>query len=133
MLRGTLPMKLTRLALLSGVAATLSTSAFAQLPQSRVLTMDVAHTIAQEAMARCRADGDKVTVLVVDALNAPKAMLCADAAAGATTDAAVRPAAAPRPAAPPARSRPPNRHDSGDHQCTGRRADQIRRCHHRRG
>lgn len=81
-------MKLTRLALLSGLAAALSTSAFAQLPQSRVLTMDVAHMIAQEAMAKCRADGFKVTVLVVDALNAPKALLRDDGATASTTEVA---------------------------------------------
>jgi uncharacterized protein GlcG (DUF336 family) len=81
-------MKLTRLALLSGLAAALSTGAFAQLPQSRVLTMDVAHTIAQEAMAKCRADGFKVTVLVVDALNAPKALLRDDGATASTTEVA---------------------------------------------
>jgi len=81
-------MKFTRLALLTGLAAALSTSAFAQLPQSRVLTMDVAHTIAQEAMAKCRADGFKVTVLVVDALNAPKALLRDDGATASTTEVA---------------------------------------------
>jgi uncharacterized protein GlcG (DUF336 family) len=81
-------MKLTRFTLLAGIAAALSASAFAQLPQSRVLTMDVAHTIAQEAMAKCRADGYKVTVLVVDALNAPKAMLRDDGATASTTEVA---------------------------------------------
>lgn len=68
--------------------AALSGSAFAQLPQSRVLTMDVAHEIAQEAMAKCRADGYKVTVLVVDSLNAPKAMLRDDGATASTTEVA---------------------------------------------
>ena len=63
-------------------------AAFAQLPASRVLTMDVAHSIAQEAMAKCRADGYKVTVLVVDALNAPKAMLRDDGATASTTEVA---------------------------------------------
>ncbi len=67
---------------------TMAASAFAQLPQSRVLTMDVAHTIAQEAMAKCRADGYKVTVLVVDSLNAPKAMLRDDGATASTTEVA---------------------------------------------
>jgi uncharacterized protein GlcG (DUF336 family) len=81
-------MKLTRLTLLACITAALSTRAFAQLPQSRVLTMDVAHTIAQEAMAKCRADGYKVTVLVVDALNAPKAMLRDDGATASTTEVA---------------------------------------------
>jgi uncharacterized protein GlcG (DUF336 family) len=81
-------MKLTKFALLMALMAALSTSAFAQLPQSRVLTMDVAHVIAQEAMAKCRADGYKVTVLVVDGLNAPKAMLRDDGATAATTEVA---------------------------------------------
>src|SRR5215472_15440014 len=65
-----------------------SASAFAQLPQSRVLTMEVAHSIAQEALAKCRADGYKVTVLVVDGLNAPKAMLRDDGASASTTEVA---------------------------------------------
>ena len=80
-------MKLTRFAILAAVAA-YSTSAFAQLPSTKVLTMDVAQTIAQEAMAKCRSEGYKVTVLVVDALNAPKAMLRDDGASAATTEVA---------------------------------------------
>ena len=78
-------MNIQRFALLTCAAAA---CAYAQLPQSRVLTMDVAHTIAQEAMAKCRADGYKVTVLVVDALNAPKAMLRDDGASASTTEVA---------------------------------------------
>ena len=80
-------MQLTRLALIAAAAA-YSTSAFAQLPPSKVLTMDVAQQIAQEAMAKCRADGYKVTVLVVDAMNAPKAMLRDDGATPSTTEVA---------------------------------------------
>jgi uncharacterized protein GlcG (DUF336 family) len=80
-------MKLTRFALLAAAAA-YSTSAFAQLPPSKILTMDVAQQIAQEAMAKCRADGYKVTVLVVDAMNAPKAMLRDDGATPSTTEVA---------------------------------------------
>ena len=57
-----------------------STSAFGQLPTTKVLTVDVAEIIAQGAMAKCRADGYKVTVLVVDGLNSPKAMLRDDGA-----------------------------------------------------
>src|SRR3981081_780956 len=72
----------------SAAIAALSTSGFAQLPPSRVLTLDVAQIIAQEAMARCRADGYKVTVLVVDGLNAPKAMLRDDGATASTTEVA---------------------------------------------
>ena len=81
-------MRRTKLAVLTSVIATLSTSVIAQLPTSRVLTMDVAQTIAQAALARCRADGYKVTVLVVDSLNAPKAMLRDDGATASTTEVA---------------------------------------------
>jgi len=81
-------MRLTNLAFLAAATAALSRNTFAQLPQSRVLTLDVAQTIAMEAMAKCRADGYKVTVLVVDGLNAPKAMLRDDGASASTTEAA---------------------------------------------
>ena len=80
-------MKLTRFTLLAAAAA-YATSAFAQLPPSKILTVDVAHQIAEEAMAKCRAEGYKVTVLVVDAQNAPKAMLRDDGASAATTEVA---------------------------------------------
>jgi uncharacterized protein GlcG (DUF336 family) len=63
-------------------------SAFAQLPVTKVLTMDVAESIAQGAMAKCRADGYKVTVLVVDAMNAPKAMIRDDGATPSTAEVA---------------------------------------------
>src|SRR5580704_1240994 len=81
---------MTRATLVTLGAAVLaqSTIGFAQLPSSRVLTLDVAQTIAQEAMARCRADGYKVTVLVVDGLNAPKAMIRDDGATASTTEVA---------------------------------------------
>lgn len=78
-------MNLTKLAL---SAAVLSASAFAQLPQSRVLTLDVAQQIAQETLSNCRAAGYKVTVLVVDAMNAPKAMVRDDGATPSTTEVA---------------------------------------------
>lgn len=78
-------MKLTRFAL---IAATFSGTVFAQLPPSKILTLAVAQEIAQEAMAKCRADGYHVTVLVVDALNAPKAMLRDDGATASTTEVA---------------------------------------------
>jgi uncharacterized protein GlcG (DUF336 family) len=81
-------MKYTKFAFLTAAVAALSTSAFAQLPTSRILTVDVAQSIAQEAMAKCRADGYKVTVLVVDGLNAPKAMLRDDGATASTTEVA---------------------------------------------
>ena len=81
-------MKFAKFALLTAATAALSTNAFAQLPASRILTLDVAQTIAMEAMAKCRADGYKVTVLVVDSLNAPKAMLRDDGATASTTEVA---------------------------------------------
>src|SRR5499425_1954452 len=65
-----------------------SGTALAQLPNSKVLTMDVAQIIAQGAMTKCRADGYKVTVLVVDGLNSPKAMLRDDGAAASTAEVA---------------------------------------------
>ena len=80
--------RLTKAVVLAAAIAALSTSAFAQLPTSRVLTLDVAQIIAQEAMARCRTDGYKVTVLVVDGLNAPKAMIRDDGATASTTEVA---------------------------------------------
>jgi uncharacterized protein GlcG (DUF336 family) len=81
-------MKLTKFAVLTAAVAGLSANAFGQLPQSRVLTVDVAHTIAQEALAACKTNGYNVTVLVVDALNAPKALLRADGATASTTKVA---------------------------------------------
>jgi uncharacterized protein GlcG (DUF336 family) len=68
--------------------AMLAGSVRAQLPNSKILTVDVAQAIAQEAMAKCRADGYHVTVLVVDGLNAPKAMLRDDGASASTTEVA---------------------------------------------
>jgi uncharacterized protein GlcG (DUF336 family) len=81
-------MNINRFAVLACAAGAFAGLSYGQLPQSRVLTMDVAHTIAQEAMTKCRADGYKVTVLVVDALNAPKAMLRDDGATASTTEVA---------------------------------------------
>jgi uncharacterized protein GlcG (DUF336 family) len=81
-------MTLSKFILLVSTIVTLSANAFAQLPTTKVLTMDVAQTIAQEAMSKCRADGYKVTVLVVDAMNAPKAMIRDDGAAPSTAEVA---------------------------------------------
>jgi len=79
-------MRFTTFAVLA--AAALSTTASAQLPSTKILTLDVAQSIAQEALAKCRADGYRVTVLVVDALNAPKALVRADGATASTTEVA---------------------------------------------
>src|SRR5713101_4241281 len=81
-------MKIAKFSLLTVATAALSMNAFAQLPTTKILTMDVAETIAQAAMAKCRADGYKVTVLVVDSLNAPKALMRDDGATAATTEVA---------------------------------------------
>jgi len=60
----------------------------AQLPQSRVLTLDLAQQIAQETLAKCTADGFKVTVLVVDSMSAAKVMLRADGTSPSTAKVA---------------------------------------------
>ena len=70
------------------LSAILSTAAFAQdgLPTQKVLTFDVAHTIAMEALAKCRADGYHVTVTVVDGANTVRAILRDDGAGMATVE-----------------------------------------------
>ena len=75
------------LVLTAGVTA-LSTAAWPQegLPTQKMLTIDVAQTIAQDAMAKCRADGYKVTVTVVDSANILKAFLRDDGAPMATVE-----------------------------------------------
>ncbi len=78
-------MTITKFAL---IAAAIAGSASAQLPQSRVLTLDAAQAIAQETLSNCRTAGYKVTVLVVDSMNAPKAMLRDDGATASTTEVA---------------------------------------------
>jgi uncharacterized protein GlcG (DUF336 family) len=78
----------TKFAVFTAAIAALSTSASAQLPTSKVLTLDVAQTIAQAALAQCRTNGYKVTVLVVDSLNAPKALVRDDGATASTTEVA---------------------------------------------
>ena len=82
-------MKFTRFVVLAGVTAILSASVFAQgASAQKVVTVEMAQTIAQEAMTTCRANGYKVTVLVVDALNMPKALLRDDGATASTTEVA---------------------------------------------
>jgi uncharacterized protein GlcG (DUF336 family) len=65
-----------------------STTSFAQPSASKALPLEVAQSMAQAAMAKCRADGYKVTVLVVDGLNAIRIMLRDDGATAATTEVA---------------------------------------------
>lgn len=64
-----------------GVSLALSASLQAQLPSQKVLTIEVAQAIAQEAMMKCRADGFKVVVSVVDAGGVLKAFLRDDGTA----------------------------------------------------
>jgi len=72
----------------------------------KILTVDVAQAIAQEAMAKCRADGYKVSVRVVDHANIEKAFLRDDGAGNATVQVATMKAntvmAFGRPSGPPA-------------------------------
>jgi uncharacterized protein GlcG (DUF336 family) len=80
-------MKSIRMLTMLAMLLVLSTRAFGQgLPSTKVLTFDLAQTIAQEAMAKCRADGYKITVLVVDSMNMPVVMLRDDGAVPATTE-----------------------------------------------
>lgn len=78
-------MKVTRYFALAAAAAAFSLPASAQdLPTHKVITIDVAQTIAQEAMSTCRANGYKVSVLVVDGANRMKAFLRDDGSGNAT-------------------------------------------------
>ena len=79
-------MKFTRFAVFT---AAFGSVVFAQgLPTQKVITVDLAQSLAQEAMARCRADGYKVTVAVVDHANLLKALLRDDGAGMATIEVA---------------------------------------------
>ena len=73
------------------VAATLSFAGDASAqgsPAAKRLTVDVAQTIAQEAIAACRANGYQISVLVVDTGNFAKALLRDDGARPATVEVA---------------------------------------------
>jgi uncharacterized protein GlcG (DUF336 family) len=80
-------MKQARFAVLGLAAVAFSGSACSQqLPNQKVLTLDIAQTIAQAALAKCRADGFKVTVTVVDSANAVKVVLRDDGATIASAE-----------------------------------------------
>lgn len=69
-------MRFLYIASITVVVLGLSTSAIGQgLPSTKVLTFDVAELLAHEAMATCRAQGHKVSVVVVDPLNEPIVVL----------------------------------------------------------
>jgi uncharacterized protein GlcG (DUF336 family) len=78
--QGGLDMRIGYFLVLAAGLAGLPGAASAQLPTQKVLTIDVAQAMAQEAMLQCRAEGYKVTVTVVDAGNALKALLRDDGA-----------------------------------------------------
>jgi len=89
------------------IACALSTTAFAQaLPTQKVLTAAIAQTLVQEAVAKCRADGFKITVRVVDHNNNLRAFLRDDGASMITPGVAEMKAytavATGRPSGPPA-------------------------------
>ena len=73
-------MRFDSLSILVATAAVCSCAFAQELPARKVLTIDLAQTIAQEALAKCRADGYKVTVRVVDADNIVKVILRDDGA-----------------------------------------------------
>lgn len=80
-------MKFTFLAIFACGLAICSTPASAQgLPTQKVLTMDVAQEIVQASVATCRAQGFKITVLVVDSSNELKALLRDDGASLGTIE-----------------------------------------------
>ena len=81
-------MKPTQISIVAAITVSLSLSVLAQLSVSRVLTVDVAETIARGALEKCRAEGYHATVLVVDSLNAPKVMMRDDGATASTTEVA---------------------------------------------
>jgi len=58
------------------------------LPMQKVLTMEVAQESSQVAIAACRANGYKVTVMVVDGANIMKSLLRDDGAPVATVETA---------------------------------------------
>ena len=61
---------------LAAAAFVYSCGAFAQgLPARKTLNIDLAQTIAKEALATCRASGYKVSIRVVDADNVVKVIL----------------------------------------------------------
>lgn len=76
--------------IVAGMAASmLATTAYAQLPDSKVLTLDLARNIAEETFSQCGARGYHVSVVVVDALNQPMILLRDDAAPAVTAKVAI--------------------------------------------
>jgi len=76
----------TAKALLVALTVALPATLTAQLPTQKILTVEIAQAIAQEAMLKCRAGGHRVTVTVVDHTNQLKAFLRDDGAMMATIE-----------------------------------------------
>jgi uncharacterized protein GlcG (DUF336 family) len=91
-------------ALVAGLAVTVTASSQA-LPSKKILTLQVAQTIAQQALQTCRTNGYKVSVLVLDDAGRMKAFLRDDGAGNATIQVAQMKAnsvlAFGRPSGPP--------------------------------
>src|ERR1700676_247052 len=82
-------MKFTPFVAVAGATLIFALSASEQgVPAKKGLTLELAQTMAQEALATCRSKGIKVTALVVDALNMPKALLRDDGATASSTETA---------------------------------------------
>lgn len=78
-------MKWHRFLILTGSMTMFAAGASAQnMSAPKTVTLEMAQTMAETAMATCRASGWKVTVLVVDGLNVTKLMLRDDGAFPAT-------------------------------------------------
>ena len=104
-------MNLIRPAMLMVIGAAVAASALAQeLPSKKVLTLEVAESIAQTALQSCHAKGYNVSVLVLDDAGRSKAFLRADGAGNATSEIAQMKAnsvlAFGRPSGPPPNLRP---------------------------
>lgn len=73
-------------AAVAAAIAVMGSHAFAQQSQPKSIPADLAAIMVQEAVAKCRADGIKVTAKVVDASNVEKAFLRDDGAALVTVE-----------------------------------------------
>jgi uncharacterized protein GlcG (DUF336 family) len=86
---GSLGMKITQVLAIAGATAVFSLSASAQsVPAKKIITLEVAQGMAQEAIAACHSKGLKVSALVVDAVNMPMALLRDDGAPPSSTETA---------------------------------------------
>jgi len=78
-------MNVFRAALIVVIAVVTGSNAFAQ-QSAKTIPADLAAVMVQEAVAKCRADGIKITAKVVDAANLEKAFLRDDGASAVTVE-----------------------------------------------